>query len=226
MRQDRKDLSGVSITARLVADLIEQSGIQTVMVCDLHAEQEQGFFSIPVDELYGSSVLIPDLVENNNKKRQRFASVDQGTGARTLSWSRRVLNHENIITFQKQRDKLTGKTRIIGCQGKISGHHVIFPDDLYASGKTLDDCALYSKKRGASTTRGVVVHGLFLGREGKTAIEILDESPLDEIITTDTVDIPEEIRSHPKVRVVSIAPLLAEAIYRNLTSQSLRDLVE
>lgn len=229
-RAEKKDRPGRSITARLVADLLQTAGANRVLTCDLHDDAEVGFFNIPVDQLYASYVLIPyikELIATRNLNYKGAAS-DEGSYKRNAAWSRRINGDEEIVTFKKERDKDTGITRIVGCQGDIMDYDLVISDDIYASGGTLDDCARYAKDHGAKSVRGVVTHALFTGdaKTGRTALQVLDDSPLDEIIVTDTIDIPEEIRKHPKVTVLSIAPLLAEAVYRNIIGESLSELVD
>lgn len=235
-RQDRKDQSGTSITARLVADMMQTAGITRIMTTDIHAEQETGFFNIPVDNLYASYVLIPYLKDLIRKRGHRYrgGAPDAGSEKRTRSWSRRI-DGGDIVTFQKERDiKRGGKSHIVGVQGDMEGYDIYLIDDMRAGGRTLDDCGDFAKSNGARSARGVAVHGLFLGRKDEingeevslSPLEVIDRSPLDEIIVTDTIDIPRDIRHHPKVRVVSIAPLFAEAIYRNIIGKPIAGMVQ
>lgn len=233
MRQDRKTDSGVAISAKLHADMLKMAGVDRMITLDLHAPQEQGFFDFPVDELYGTKVLLPyvqQLVKNKGLKA-KMGAPDSGAEKRNRAWARRLHEGEdengNIIQFIKEREiQRDGKPHIVRAEGDMEGYDVILADDVYSTGETLDNCADYAKKHGAKSVRAVVVHGEFLGRDGKTGVQILDESPLDEIIVTDSIDLPDEIRYHPKVRVVSVAPLIAEAIYRNLNNKSLKTLVD
>ncbi|MEK7078794.1 MAG: ribose-phosphate diphosphokinase [Patescibacteria group bacterium] len=226
-RQDRKDQSGASITARLVADILQTAGANRIVTCDLHAEQETGFYNIPVDHLYASLVLIPHLKELIERHNLRFkgGAPDGGADKKVRAYARRI-DGGDIVTFQKERDVIKGgKSHIVGCQGDIEGYDLMLIDDQLAGGATLDESAEYALAHGAKSVRGIITHGLFLGRDKKSPTQILNESPLKEIIATDTIDIPDEIRNHPKVTVVSIAPLLAEVIYRNLVGKPLADLV-
>jgi ribose-phosphate pyrophosphokinase len=229
-RAEKKDSPGRSITAKLVADLFKTAGANRVMTCDMHSDAAVGFYDIPVDHLYSSHVLIPYVKQLIKKKGLKYkgAACDDGAYKRNLAWAKRINGEEQLVTFKKERDKKTGETRIVSCQGEIKGNDLFFADDLYGSGKTLEDCAVYAKRNGAKSARGIVAHGLFLGdkRKGLSAVQALDKSALDEIIVTDSIDIPDEIRRHPKVKVISLAPLLAEAIYRNIVGESLSDLVQ
>lgn len=232
MRQDRKTGSGVGIAAKLHAKKLKSAGADRIVLLDLHAEQEQGFFDFPVDEVYGSYALIPFVKELIKEKglNAKMAAPDVGSEKRNRSWARRLGEdggNAQVVQFIKERDvKRGGKPQIVGVEGDVAGYDLLIADDVYSTGESLDNCARYAKEHGAKSVRAVVVHGEFLGRDGKTGKQVLDESPLDEVIVTDTIDLPDEIKNHPKVKVVSVAPLLAEVIYRNLMNISLSDLVD
>lgn len=229
MRSDRKTRSGQGIAAKLHADKIKNAGADRILIGDLHAPQEQGFFEIPLDELYGSYVLLPYVLERAKELNLdlKMGAIDSGAEKRNRAWAKRIDGRAKgeIVLFKKQRDvEIGGKPHIIGVEGDMMGYDMLLADDVYSSGESLDKAAAFAKENGAKSVRAVVVYGEFTGRDGKSAIQLLDESPLDEIIITDAIDVPDEIRNHPKIKIVSVAPLLAEAIYRNLMNISLSEL--
>ncbi len=202
-RQDRKDQSRVPITAKLVANLITAAGANRVLALDLHATQIQGFFDIPLDHIYAASLLvkyiteldIPDLV---------IVSPDAGSIKMARAFSNR-LNADLAIVEKKRLDAT--KTEAMNLIGDVHNKNVIIVDDIVATGGSLTQAAALLKKKGALSVRAVASHGVFCG----PAYERIENSEISELIVTDSI---YHEGHHPKVRVVSIAPLVGEAIRR------------
>jgi len=204
-RQDRKDRPRVPISAKLIANLLESSGADRVVCVDLHSDQIQGFFNIPVDNLYSSYVTIPAL-----KKvfRNDFVVVapDVGGTARARAYASRLRMPLGIV--DKRRDpSVPNKAEAMNVIGDVKGKKVAIVDDMIDTGGTLIEAAVALKKAGAASVSATAAHGLFSG----DALEKIDKSPVEQVFVTDTIP----PRNHSKkIKVVSVAPLLAEAIKR------------
>jgi len=206
-RQDRKDEGRVPITAKLVANLISIAGADRVLTIDLHAAQIQGFFDIPVDNLYAEPILEGYFLQ------QRFenlvlVSPDAGNAKRARIYAERFGGDLAII--DKQR--LSGKDVSIGrVVGDVKGKTVLMVDDMISTGGTICSAATICKKEGAERIYVGATHPVLCG----PAVEQLQSAPIDEIIVTDTIPIPEKIRDElKKMKILSVAELLGEAIYR------------
>jgi ribose-phosphate pyrophosphokinase len=208
-RQDRKDEGRTPITAKLVANLICGAGTHRVLTMDLHAGQIQGFFDIPVDNLIARPVFI-DYLKNVGRKDIVALAPDVGSSKRALAYAKRM--HCEIAIAEKRRDG--SNTEIGNIIGDVEGKTVIIPDDIIATGGTMAGAAREAKKRGAGDIYLAATHGLFCG----DAFEKLGDAPLKEILVTDTInhDVNGNGSKFAKmnIKVLSVAPLLAEAIDR------------
>ncbi|MHC4663389.1 MAG: ribose-phosphate diphosphokinase [Planctomycetota bacterium] len=209
-RQDRKDEGRTPITAKLVANLIYGAGANRVLTMDLHAAQIQGFFDIPVDNLIALPVFVNYLKEKGLKDLVALAP-DVGSSKRALAYAKRI-NCE-IAIVEKRRE--SGDTVHIGhIIGDVKGKTVIIPDDIIATGGTMAQAARVAKESGAKDIYLCATHGLFCGN----AFEKLGDAPLKEILVTDTIN--HDVNCSGKqfkeqnIRVLSVAPLLAEAMDR------------
>lgn len=220
-RQDRKEMSRVPISASAVASMIENAGVDRILTVDIHSEQQEGFVKKPWDNVYGSYVLIP-AIKAKKLSKLVVASPDKGGVSRAAGYAR-LLNARGIAIVYKERDiTVNNHSQALAMVGSVRDNNVLLVDDMTDTGGTLMHAADFIKKEGAKSVRAAVTHGLFSG----PALERLLHSSIEEIIITDTVGMKKEVLKHPKITVVSVAPLLAEAIRRIETGESIsRDLI-
>ena len=212
-RQDRRPRSArVPISARLVANMLTSAGVDRVLTVDLHADQIQGFFDIPVDNIYASPVLLKDIRANNKMDNLMVVSPDTGGVARARAFAK-ALGVEMAI-IDKRRPK-ANETEVMNIIGDISGKNCLIIDDMIDTAKTLCKAAEALKNRGANKVYAYATHPVF----SNDAIKRIDESILDEVIVTDTIPI-RDIHSS-KIRVVSISALFAETIRRINNEESI-----
>lgn len=204
-RQDRKDRPRVSIGAKLVANLLEAAGVDRIMTMDLHADQIQGFFNIPVDNLYASGVFVPYL-KSLPLENLTVASPDMGGAKRASAYSRYL--GCPIIISHKQRDKpnSVGKMTAIG---EVEGRDVFILDDMIDTAGTLTKAADVLMDLGASSVRAAITHPVLSG----PAYERIAESKLQELVVTDTIPLNAS-KDCSKIKVLSVADIFAEAIRR------------
>lgn len=218
-RQDRKEMPHVPISSAVVARMITNAGADRIVTIDIHSEQQQGFVSIPWDNLYGSYTIIPSI----KKKKLTglvVASPDKGGMTRATGYAK-LLGASGVALVYKQRDiHLNNTSEALGMIGDVVDKDVVLVDDMLDTGGTIAHAASYLKKEGAKKVYVSVTHGLFTG----SALEKINDSLIDQIITTDTINHRSEIKNHPKITIVSIAPLLAEAIRRVQTGESVSSL--
>lgn len=209
-RQDKKGKPRVPIGSKLIANLLTSAGVDRVMTMDLHADQIQGFFDIPVDHLYSSSVFIP-YIESLKLPNLTIASPDMGGSNRANSYAK-FLNSEIVICY-KHREKANevGKMLLIG---DVKGKDVVLVDDMVDTAGTLTKAADLMIEMGANSVRAVCTHGVFSGN----AYERIEASQLIEIAVTDTI--PKEHKSN-KVKEISIANLFASSIDAVLKNESM-----
>jgi len=215
-RQDKKVLPRAPISAKLVADLITVAGASRILTIELHASQIQGFFNIPVDHLYASPILSEYL-------RERFhgnlviVSPDAGGVERARAFAKRLNVALAIIDKRREVANVAQAMHIIG---DIGGKDAILLDDMVDTAGTLSSAALALKEEGAQNVYAYCTHAVLSGR----AIERLMESPLQEVIITDTIPLRGESVSCKKLKVLTVAPLLAEAIKRIHLDESVSSL--
>jgi ribose-phosphate pyrophosphokinase len=220
-RQDRKDKPRVSIGAKLVANILQVAGADRVIVVDLHAEQIQGFFDIPVDHLYGSNVLAP-YVESLNMDNLIIASPDVGGSKRAANFCKKLHLQTGkevpMVICYKHRPEANqiGEMRVLG---DVAGKDVVILDDIVDTAGTLCKAAKVMKENGAQSVRAVISHGIMSGN----ACERVMESELDELVITDSI--PFDTTRCPKVKVVSMALPIAKTIlaiqeHRSISEQN------
>ncbi len=212
-RQDRKDKPRVAIAAKLMANLLTAAGADRIMTCDLHADQIQGFFDIPLDHLDGTSIFIPYLKELN-LDNIIFASPDVGGVKRTRSFAK-FFNAEMVVCDKyRERANEVASMRLIG---EVEGKDVIMVDDLIDTGGTMCKAAALLKEKGANSVRAVVTHPVLSGK----AYENIENSELEELVVTDTLP----LRGHSsKIKVLSVASLFAKAIRKIHDHESISSL--
>lgn len=216
-RQDRKDKPRVPIAARLMADLLYASGVGRIMTLDLHADQIQGFFNVPVDHFSGSSIFVPYIRSLEiTPEKLLFASPDLG-GTRRVGQYAKMMDTGFVICY-KQRNK-PNEVGLMKLVGEVEGKHVILLDDIVDTGTTMCKAANLIMQNGAASVRAMITHPILSGN----AIEKIEDSELTELVVTDTIPLKRESK---KIRVLSSAPLLAEAIRRVENYESISGLYD
>jgi ribose-phosphate pyrophosphokinase len=206
-RQDRKVAPRTPITSKLVADLIVASGVTRVVSVDLHAGQIQGFFNIPFDHLYAMPVMLEDYLKKNFDSQAVFVSPDAGGVERARA----------IVDKRRERANVSEVMNLIG---DVKGKQCIIIDDMIDTAGTLVGASKALIDKGATKVVACATHGVFSG----PAIQRIMDSPLHEVVVTDTVPLSESAKGCPKIKQVSIARLLGEAIKRIHSSDSVSSL--
>jgi ribose-phosphate pyrophosphokinase len=215
-RQDRKVQPRVPITSKLVADLITAAGASRVLTVDLHAGQIQGFFNIPVDNLFASPVLL-DYIREKKFKNLTVVSPDAGGVERARAFAKRL--DAALAIIDKRRDK-PNEARVMHIIGDVKGHDCLLLDDMVDTAGTLTEGASALRANGAGKICASCTHAVLSG----PAITRINESVLDELITTNTIALDSKQQECKKLTVLSVAPLLAEAITRIHEETSLSSL--
>jgi len=211
-RQDRKDKPRVSIGAKLVTDLLSAAGVSRVMTMDLHADQIQGFFDVPVDHLYASSIFVPHIKEMNLENLV-IAAPDMGGTKRANAYSR-FLKCEMVICYKlRKKANYVNEITIIG---DVKDKDVVIVDDMIDTAGTMVLAADLMTQRGARSVRAVATHPVLSG----PAIERIEKSSLTEVIVSDTIPVKKD---SPKLKVLPVAGLFARVIdkvynYRSISS--------
>ncbi|MDG2062459.1 MAG: ribose-phosphate pyrophosphokinase [Flavobacteriaceae bacterium] len=210
-RQDRKDKPRVPIGAKLIAKLLESAGATRIITMDLHADQIQGFFEKPVDHLYASTIFLPYIVDSLKLSNLTIASPDIGGSKRAYAYS--IFLGSDVVICYKQREKanIISHMELIG---NVEGKNVILVDDMVDTAGTLTKAADLMKERGAVSVRAICTHALLSG----DAYDKIEKSQLEELIVTDSI--PPKV-SHPKVKVLSCAPLFADVMKKVHFNQSI-----
>jgi ribose-phosphate pyrophosphokinase len=218
-RQDRKVQSRVPITAKLVADLLESAGVTRVIAMDLHAGQIQGFFNIPFDHLYAKPVLLQYIRQNYPLDQLVVVSPDAGGVERARAYAKRLEVSLAIIDKRRPRPNEAQAMSVIG---EVGGKHAIIVDDMIDTAGTMMQGVQVLLDRGAASVSAACTHGVFSG----AAYERIRDSQLREVICTDTIPLSPLMANLPKVRCLSVAPILAETIRRIHTNQSVSSLFD
>jgi len=212
-RQDRKDKPRVSIGAKLIADMLSVAGVDRVITMDLHADQIQGFFNIPVDHLYASTIFVP-YIKSLNLKNLVIASPDVGGSKRAGSYSK-YLGVPMVICYKtREKANVIGQMTIIG---DVAGKDVIITDDMVDTAGTLCKAADLMMEKGANSVRAIVSHGVMSGN----ASQRICESALTEIAFTDSI--PFDISLCSKAKILSISKMFADTIFRVQENKSISE---
>lgn len=212
-RQDRKAAPRVPITAKLVANMMQTAGIDRVVTMDLHAGQIQGFFDIPVDNLYGTMVFT-DYVKSKNLPNPIVASPDVGGVARARALAKTM--NLDIVIVDKRREK-ANESEVMNVIGDVNGKDVILIDDMIDTAGTIVKAAEIFKKKGATSVMAFCTHPVLSG----PAYERLSTGALDELVVTDTIPLKEQ---NEHIKVISVAPLFGEVIRRVYHDESVNSL--
>lgn len=212
-RQDRKPGPRTPITAKLVANLIQGAGAGRVLTLDLHAGQIQGFFDIPTDNLIAAPVLQRDIEQHFKSSDVMIVSPDVGGVVRARSLANRM--GVNLAIVDKRRER-AGESEVMNIIGDVKGRACILVDDIIDSGGTICNAAVALLEKGASSVSAYVTHGVLSGG----ALAKITASPLETLVITDSIEPTKAVRASSKVRILSIAPLIGEAIHRIAFDQS------
>lgn len=207
-RQDRKPGPRTPISAKLVANLITTAGADKVLTMDLHAGQIQGFFDIPTDNLFASPVLVADMKKRYAKEKNvMVVSPDVGGVVRARAYASRL--EVPLAIIDKRREK-AGVSEVMNVIGDVKDYHCVFVDDIVDSAGTLCNAAGALIDQGAKSVSAYVSHGVLSG----PAIDRINKSALEHVVTTDSICATESVKNCDKVVQISIAPLFAKAIRR------------
>ena len=218
-RQDRKSGPRTPISAKLVANLITSAGADRVLTMDLHAGQIQGFFDIPTDNLFAAPVFVKDIKDRYSDVPTIVVSPDVGGVLRARAIARRI--NAGLAIIDKRREK-PGASEVMNIIGDVSKHHCILVDDIVDSGGTLCNAAQALVSAGAISVDAYVTHGVLSG----SAVSRVLNSPLQNLVTTDSIQATEPIKLASNIRQISIATILGEAIRRVHTESSVSSLFD
>lgn len=216
-RQDRRPRSArVAITAKVVADMLSGVGVDRVLTMDLHADQIQGFFDIPVDNIYASPILLADVWKNDYKNLV-VVSPDVGGVVRARALAKRL--DVDLAIIDKRRPK-PNVAKVMNIIGDVAGRNCLIMDDLVDTANTLCEAAAALKEKGALRVMAYCTHPVLSG----SAVERIENSALDELVVTDTIPLREDALNSKRIRQLSVAELLAETIRRITDEESVSSL--
>ncbi|CUX97242.1 ribose-phosphate pyrophosphokinase [Candidatus Hoaglandella endobia] len=219
-RQDRRVRSArVPITAKVVADFLSSVGIDRVLTVDLHAEQIQGFFDVPVDNVFGSPILLEDMLQQDLES-PIVVSPDIGGVVRARAIAK-LLNDTDMAIIDKRRPR-ANVSQIMNIIGDVAGRDCILVDDMIDTGGTLCKAAEALKERGAKRVFAYATHPIFSGK----AYQNIKTSVIDEVIVCDTIPLDSSIKALPNVRTLTLSGMLAEAIRRISNEESISAMFE
>ncbi|MCE2965051.1 MAG: ribose-phosphate pyrophosphokinase [Alphaproteobacteria bacterium] len=218
-RQDRKSGPRTPISAKLVANLITVAGASRVLTMDLHAGQIQGFFDIPTDNLFSAPVFTADIQEQYKGKEIVVVSPDVGGVVRARAIAKRL--NVDLAIIDKRREK-AGISEVMNIIGDVAGRHCIMVDDIVDSAGTLCNAAEALVKAGAASASAYVTHGVLSGG----AVARVSASPLERLVITDSIPATDAVRLCDKIRQLTIAPLLSEAMLRIAEDRSVSSLFD
>jgi ribose-phosphate pyrophosphokinase len=218
-RQDRKPGPRTPISAKLVANLIERAGVHRLLTLDLHAGQIQGFFDIPTDNLFAAPVLVKDIKERYPGNDVTIVSPDVGGVVRARAIAKRIEAELAIIDKRRER---AGISEVMNIIGEVEGRRCILVDDIVDSAGTLCNAAVALKEAGATAVSAYVTHGVLSGG----AVARVAASPMESLVITDSIQATEAMRVSQKIRQLTIAPLMGEAIQRITDEKSVSSLFD
>jgi ribose-phosphate pyrophosphokinase len=219
-RQDRKPGPRTPISAKLVANLITEAGADRVLSVDLHAGQIQGFFDIPTDNLYAAPVMAADIQARYGGKDLMVVSPDVGGVVRARALAKR-LDNAPLAIVDKRRDR-PGESEVMNIIGEVKGRHCIMIDDIVDSGGTLCNAAQALLDNGASSVAAYITHGVLSGG----AVARVNDSALEELVITDSIRATDAASDSKRIRILTIAPLIGEAVRRIADESSVSSLFD
>jgi ribose-phosphate pyrophosphokinase len=218
-RQDRKPGPRTPISAKLVANLITRAGADRVLTLDLHAGQIQGFFDIPTDNLYAAPTMVRDIHDHYTENSVMVVSPDVGGVVRARGLAKRI--GASLAIVDKRRER-AGESEVMNIIGDVKGHSCILIDDIVDSGGTLCNAAEALLEKGATDVSAYITHGVLSGG----AVARITSSQLKELVITDSIQATEAVRVAGNIRVITIAPLIGEAVRRTALEQSVSSLFD
>ncbi len=219
-RQDRKPGPRTPISAKLVANLITEAGADRVLAVDLHAGQIQGFFDIPTDNLFAAPVMAADIQARYGDQDLMVVSPDVGGVVRARALAKR-LDNAPLAIVDKRRDR-PGESEVMNIIGDVSGRHCILIDDIIDSGGTLCNAAQALLDQGAKSVTAYITHGVLSGG----AVARVDGSALEELVITDPIRPTDDAKDSQRIRILTIAPLIGEAVRRIADESSVSSLFD
>ncbi len=215
-RQDRKVVPRTAISAKLVSNLITNAGANRILSVDLHAGQIQGFFDIPVDNLFATPIFARHI-RKTKLNNLICVSPDVGGVERTRALSRRI--NSSIAIIDKRRPT-PGKSEVMNIVGSVKNKNCVIVDDIIDSGGTIVNAAKALKEKGAKDVYVYITHAVLSGQ----AVKKIEDSKIKKLITTDTIDNSKKIRGSRKIEIISLAPMISEAMKRIANSTSVSSL--
>ena len=208
-RQDRRIRSArVPISAKVVADMLSNAGVTRIITLDIHSEQIQGFFSFPMDNIYTANLMVKDLLDNHNVEDLQVVSPDTGGVIRARSVAK-TLGVKDLAIIDKRREK-ANESEVINLIGDVENKVCIVPDDLIDTAGTLSNASHALKEKGAKEIIAYITHPVLSGN----AIENLNNSAIDKLVVSNSIDIGDKSKKCPKIDVFDISPILSQAITR------------
>ena len=218
-RQDRRVRSArVPISARVVANILEGVGVSRVITIDIHSEQIQGFFSIPVDNIYASNIMCQRIADEFNPDELQVVSPDTGGVIRARSVAK-TLKVQDLAIIDKRRER-ANESEVINVIGEVENKVCIVPDDLIDTAGTICNGANALKNKGAKKIIAFITHAVLSG----DAIENINNSEIDSLIVSNTINIDDKLKKCPKIDVFDISPVLSESIKRIDSGKSISEL--
>ena len=218
-RQDRRVRSArVPISAKVIADMLSEVGISRIITLDIHSEQIQGFFSFPVDNIYTANIMVKSLLEKYDVEDLQVVSPDTGGVIRARSVAK-TLGVQDLAIIDKRREK-ANESEVINLIGDVEGKVCIVPDDLIDTAGTLSNASHALKDKGAKEIIAYITHPVLSG----DAIKNLNNSAIDKLVVSNSIDIGDKSKKCPKIDVFDISPILSEAITRIATGDSISEL--
>ena len=218
-RQDRKTSARTPISAKLIANLVTKAGADRVLTCDLHAGQIQGFFDIPTDNLFAAPVIEKDIRDTLNGERLMIVSPDVGGVVRARHLASRL--DADLAIVDKRRER-AGESEVMNIIGDVSGRTCLLVDDIVDSGGTLCNAAEALLSNGATEVHSYITHGVLSGG----AVERIKKSALKSLVITDSIEATDAVKEAENIRVITIAPLIGEAIRRISREESVSSLFD
>ena len=218
-RQDRRIRSArVPISAKVVADMLTNAGVTRIITLDIHSEQIQGFFSFPMDNIYTANLMVKNLLDDYKVEDLQVVSPDTGGVIRARSVAK-TLGVKDLAIIDKRREK-ANESQVINLIGDVENKVCIVPDDLIDTAGTLSNASHALKEKGAKEIIAYITHPVLSGN----AVENLNNSAIDRLVVSNSIDIGDKSKKCPKIDVFDISPILSQAIIRLMTGESISEL--